>query len=324
MNTDVLSLTRRPADLARWLGQVRIKEDTLDGDLLVRARADLEKYAWLHAKSAALSLRLIDRHAPPVVGRPLRVLELGAAPYFFTSLVHAAFDADVAAVSVEAGSWPGDAPRQPEGRVVLDVPGRTGAPSELTIDVRIFNIERDPFPYADDRFDVVLFMETLEHLGYNPSHTLAESHRVLAPGGLMFITVPNFINIKRLVNMFFNRPTEFPYSGYGIYGRHQREYAPFEVRRLLEANHYRVAEVATANVWPTYRGRSARALVKGTGNAALNALSALPLPWLAAKREFIACAAHAHGDAVEARPAWLYEHRHMYPPPPNGIPVVLD
>lgn len=324
MTADILALSRRPAALARLLGQVRIVEDTLDHDLLVRARADLEHYAWLHGRSAALSLRMIARHLPPVVGRPLRILELGAAPYFFSTLTHLAFGAELSAVSVEAGSWPGEAPRRPTGRVVLDVSALRDAPPTFAIDVRVFNIERDAFPYPDDHFDAVLFMETLEHLGYNPSHTLAESHRVLVPGGLMFITVPNFINVKRLVNMFFNRPTEFPYSGYGIYGRHQREYAPDEVRRLLEACHYRVAELTTANVWPTFRGRSLRARVKGTGNAVLNAVTMLPLPWLAAKREYIACAAHAHGEAVVAHPAWLYEHRHMYPTPPNGLRVVRD
>ncbi len=324
MTIDVLRLARDPAALADLLGQVRIVEDSLDGDRLLRARADLERYAWLHARSAALSLRLIDRHRPPVAGRPLRILELGAAPYFFSTLAHLAFGAELAAVSVEAGSWPGEAPRQPSGRVVLDVAALRPEAATFTIDVRVFNIERDAFPYPDDHFDVVLFMETLEHLGYDPSHTLAESHRVLVPGGLMFITVPNFINVKRLVNLFFNRPTEFPYSGYGIYGRHQREYAPVEVRRLLEACHYDVAELATANVWPTFRGRSPRALLKGCGNAVLNGVTALPVPWLAAKREYIACAAHAVGEAVVARPSWLYEHRHMYPTPPNGLPVVLD
>jgi len=148
---------------------------------------------------------------------------------------------------------------------------------------------------------------------------LAESHRVLAPGGLFFLTVPNFINIKRTVNMVLNRPTEYPYSGYGVYGRHAREYAPFEVRGLFEACHYRVVEIQTANVWPTFRDH----WFKGLGNAALNAISALPLPWLAAKREYILCAARPEGLPVAAYPGWLYVHRHLYPDPPHGVPKVL-
>ena len=50
----------------------------------------------------------------------------------------------------------------------------------------------------------------------------------------------------------------------------------------------------------------------------------LPLPWLEAKREYILCAGRPVGDPVVAYPSWLYEHRHMYPPPPNDIPVALD
>jgi SAM-dependent methyltransferase len=187
------------------------------------------------------------------------------------------------------------------------------------VPVEVFNIEKDPFPFDDDSFDVVLCMEVLEHLAFSPSHMLAEAHRVLAPGGLLFLTVPNFVNLKRTVNMVLNRTTEFPYSGYGLYGRHQREFAPWEVRGLLEACHFRVEALETANVWPTFRGR----LGKGLGNAVLNAVSRLPLPWLVAKREYILCAARPVGEPVAAYPRWLYVHRHLYPAPPHGVAKVL-
>lgn len=309
-------------EIVRWLMGVRILEDEIDGRMLIDARKELEDYVWLHGRSAALSLAMLARHVPRPAGRPLRVLELGAAPYFFSVLTHRAFDAELVGVSVEAGSWPGEPARVPRGRVRLSLPPeRPGAAdSELDIDVRVFNIEKDPFPFPDDDFDVVLCMEVLEHLGYSPSHMLAESHRVLGPDGILFLTVPNFINLKRTVNMILNRPTEFPYSGYGIYGRHQREFAPQEVRRLLEACRYEVRELATANVWPTFRDSR----VKGIGNALLNGLGRLPLPWIEAKREYILCAARPYGAPLVAYPAWLYEHRHMYPAPPNDIPVALD
>jgi len=310
-------------ELVGYLRGVRILHDPIDGTALIDAGEELDQYVWLHGRSAELSLALLARHLP--AGRPPKVLELGGAPYFFSALMGRTFGADLTAANVQAGSWPGEPPTVERGEVTLAVPGdgadgAEGSEGRLAIDVRVLNIERDPFPFPDDAFDLVLCMEVLEHLGYSPSHMLAEAHRVLRPGGLLLVTVPNFINLKRTVNMVFNRLTEFPYSGYGIYGRHQREYAPFEVRRLLEACHFDVAALETANVWPTFR----ESLVKGLGNAVLNGLGRLPLPWLVAKREYILCVAHPVGEPVAAYPWWLYRHRHLYPDPPHGVRKVLD
>lgn len=315
-------------DLLAYLQRVRILEDPVDGEALLTAdaRSELEKYVRHHLKSAELSLAMLARYVSTdgsTGGRAPRVLELGGAPYYFSTLMHHVFHAELTAANVQAGAWPGDAPTITRGQVLLNVPEGTAKKSpdlRLPIEVRVFNIEKDPFPFADDTFDVVLCMEVLEHLGYSPSHMLAEAHRVLKPGGLMFITVPNFINLKRTVNMLFNRPCGYPYSGYGIYGRHQREYAPFEVAALLEACHYQVSALETANVWPTFRGNP----IKGLGNALLNAVGKLPLPWTVAKREYILCAARAYGTPVVAYPAWLYEHRTLYPKPPNGVPASFD
>jgi SAM-dependent methyltransferase len=305
------------ADLSHFLRGVRILEDPIDGRVLLDARPELERYVAHHLRAAQLSLAMLRRHLP-ARGRP-RVLELGGAPYFFSALLHRTFQAEVTAANVQAGAWPGEEPTVERGTVVLEVPA-DGGEGRLAIEVRVFNIEKDPFPFAADSFDAVLCMEVLEHLGYSPSQMLAESHRVLKPGGLLFLTVPNFVNLKRTVNMVLNRPCGYPYSGYGIYGRHQREYAPAEVVRLLAACHLRVVELQTANVWPTFRGQA----VKGLGNAVLNAVSRLPLPWLVNKREYILCAARPYGEPLVAYPSWLYEHVPMYPPPPHGLPVARD
>jgi SAM-dependent methyltransferase len=302
----------RPSALADYLRQVRILEDTVDGTALIEARSELDAYVTHHARAAGLALQLLARHAPR--RRPLRVLELGAAPYFFTALVRRDFAAELTAANVQAATWPGEAGGPSSGRVLLEVPAEPG-PARLEIPVAILNVEKDPIPFEAGSFDVVLVMEVLEHLAYSPSHMLAESHRVLAKDGLLLLTVPNLLTIKRQVLMFLNRTTEVPYSGYGLYGRHQREFAPHEVRGLLEACHYRVEELATANVWPVDRGSRVKAL----GNRVLNALTELPVAWLAAKREYILCAARPIGEPVAAYPSWLYHHRHLYPDPPHGI-----
>jgi len=47
-----------------------------------------------------------------------------------------------------------------------------------------------PLPFAAATFDVVLCIEVLEHL-FDPAFVVAESHRVLIPGGHLIVSVPN-------------------------------------------------------------------------------------------------------------------------------------
>lgn len=46
-----------------------------------------------------------------------------------------------------------------------------------------------PLPFADDSFDTIISLNTLEHI-YDAPAVLAEMHRVLRPGGQAHITVP--------------------------------------------------------------------------------------------------------------------------------------
>ena len=58
-------------------------------------------------------------------------------------------------------------------------------------DVDLFDAERDPFPYPDEHFDLVIAGEIIEHLIYDPMRLLVESRRVLRDGGYLLITTPN-------------------------------------------------------------------------------------------------------------------------------------
>ena len=48
-----------------------------------------------------------------------------------------------------------------------------------------------PLPYEDERFEVVAAMDVVEHV-VPPEPWLAEAFRVLAPGGSLFLTTPNY------------------------------------------------------------------------------------------------------------------------------------
>lgn len=51
------------------------------------------------------------------------------------------------------------------------------------------HVDMHDLPYADDKFDVVVHSDTLEHVR-DPIHALAECRRVLRQGGALCFTVP--------------------------------------------------------------------------------------------------------------------------------------
>lgn len=60
-------------------------------------------------------------------------------------------------------------------------------------------------PFEDDYFDVIIFTEVLEHVFAPPSEVLAELRRVLAPGGLLILSVPNIARLSNRVRMLLGR-----------------------------------------------------------------------------------------------------------------------
>jgi SAM-dependent methyltransferase len=154
-----------------------------------------------------------------------RLLEIGAAPFAMTLMLLARRRYEVHVVNY--GS-PGTI------RLVSEAHGeRHDIPSTG------INVECDPFPYAEGFFDVVVCAEVIEHLTFFPSWMLYEIHRVLAPGGRLVLTTPNamrvFYRYANAVNAFRGLHVADPFSGYGPYGRHNREYTPAELRTLLES-----------------------------------------------------------------------------------------
>ena len=115
---------------------------------------------------------------------------------------------------------------------------------------KLFNVEEDEFPYPDDSFDVVLFCEMLEHMLMDPMHTLREIHRVLRPGGALVLTTPNVARIENVLRLLHGANMYDPYSGFGPYGRHNREYTRHELHRLLEFAGFDVESSMTADGHP--------------------------------------------------------------------------
>jgi ubiquinone/menaquinone biosynthesis C-methylase UbiE len=56
-------------------------------------------------------------------------------------------------------------------------------------------------PFADDSFDVIVSCETIEHVP-DVRMALLEMHRVTRPGGKLFLTTPNYLNLTGLYELY--------------------------------------------------------------------------------------------------------------------------
>ena len=111
--------------------------------------------------------------------------------------------------------------RVPAGAAVLDIGARDGglraflppsvryqgidiAPEFARPDVLIRDISKG-IPFPDGSYDFVFCIEVLEHVP-NPFATLAEFHRVLQPGGVLILSVPNPYHFKEIIWNLFRIP----------------------------------------------------------------------------------------------------------------------
>jgi len=72
-----------------------------------------------------------------------------------------------------------------------DIPGKTA------------DLNRDDLPFADGEFDLVTCTEAFEHIE-NYHRVVREAHRILKPGGVFFVSIPNMLSLRSRW-IFFSR-----------------------------------------------------------------------------------------------------------------------
>jgi SAM-dependent methyltransferase len=143
--------------------------------------ASREDYQHFHRRRYRVLTALLDRHAPK---DGVRCLDVGGGGDITgaSELLRARF-AELHAVEQGADVE--------EGR-------RRG------VETRAVDVDREPLPYPDAHFDLVLFTSVIEHL-YNPRGVVDEIARVLRPGGVLVLEAPNAVALGRRLDAVLGR-----------------------------------------------------------------------------------------------------------------------
>ena len=111
---------------------------------------------------------------------------------------------------------------------------------ELLDGVVVGDVETMELPFDDGYFNCIVFADLLEHL-YDPTAVLRKVARVLRPGGLMVMSIPN---IRFYLTFAMLAAGRWKYEDAGIMDRtHIRFFTAVEMRNMVRAAGLRVSRM---------------------------------------------------------------------------------
>ncbi|MBD2577181.1 class I SAM-dependent methyltransferase [Oscillatoria sp. FACHB-1406] len=172
-----------------------------------------------------------------------QALELGANPYFTTFLLR-----EFSPLQLTLANYFGSELDSLVSQSVNFRDFKTEKHNRVELKSYHFNIEQEKFPFQESQFDVVFFCEIIEHLLLDPVAVLREIKRILKPDGALILTTPNVSRLENVAKMIAGANIYDPYSGYGPYGRHNREYNKHELYLLLTYLGFEIETLFSADV----------------------------------------------------------------------------
>jgi SAM-dependent methyltransferase len=95
-----------------------------------------------------------------------------------------------------------------------------------------------PLPFKKASFDLIMLHDVLEHLHDSPRDLLNDLLELAKPEGILFVTVPNAVNIRKRVAVMCGRTNLPGFEGYywypGSWRGHVREYVKSDLVKLAE------------------------------------------------------------------------------------------
>ncbi len=102
-------------------------------------------------------------------------------------------------------------------------------------------------PFERESFDMVMLTDVIEHLHDSPRDLLNDLLELAKPEGLLLVTVPSAVNIRKRIDVVIGNTNLPPFEGYywypGAWRGHIREYVRNDLVKLAEYLNLEVLEL---------------------------------------------------------------------------------
>ena len=174
---------------------------------------------------------------------------------------------------------------------------------DFNVEIIDCDAELNKYPLNDAKTSCVVCFELLEHFAGDPMNLIAESNRILKDNGFFCLTTPNVLSKLNLAAFALGRhPYSWSMFTDSFADRHNREYTPFEVRRLLEAGGFEISQLQTFT--PGNKGRLILRLFGYLLSCPAYLARIVPLKM---RNKLIFVLAKKAGPVLDRYPAFLYD-----------------
>jgi SAM-dependent methyltransferase len=218
------SVLEKPHVFQQPVRHAPLARDVAEAVKIVRDRFPFERYMDAVLPACRSIARALERHLPPGTGA--RILDFGCGPCEKTAVL-SALGYRCAGLDDLGDEW-------------HNLPGKRekilGFMAQMNIDFRL--AAGDEFPWPPQTFDVVMLNDVLEHLHNSPRTLLTGLLSLVKDEGLLLITVPSAVNIRKRIDVLFGRTNHAAYATYywhpDPWRGHIREYTKGDLALLAD------------------------------------------------------------------------------------------